>query len=86
MLRERRAARPCVVCGEAPARPFVRGPLCTLHAPEQPARVPSLVPSPSASLPPREYGDATTDPLGREGPGWAVAEASRLPVRRRAEP
>lgn len=29
----------------------------------------------------KQYGTATTDPLGRDGPGWHKSELTRLPVR-----
>lgn len=28
----------------------------------------------------RQYGRATRDPLGRDGPGWEVDPNSRLPI------
>ncbi len=53
----------CIVeCGQAPTRPFLRGPLCPEHAPAQPSWAPSSVPSPSDTMPPPTYGTATTDP------------------------
>lgn len=32
------------------------------------------------------YGTATTDPLGRDGPGWHLDKNSRLPVRDKETP
>lgn len=69
-------------CGRSPARLLPRGWLCVeLHLPPQPNPQPSRRPSPSESLDPPQYGDATTDPLGRDAPGWVKDERTRLPRR-----
>lgn len=38
-------------------------------------------PAPVSAAAAPSYGDATTDPLGRDGDGWHVGKQSRLPVR-----
>jgi len=55
---------------------------CAGHTPPQPRRADPVRPTP-ARRGPVQYGEATTDPLGREGPGWHIGKQSRLPVRER---
>ena len=68
-------------CGAAAAGRFLAGWRCEDHAPRRPSTAPSSTPSPSEHRSPREYGTATTDPLGRDGPGWHTGKQSALPTR-----
>lgn len=77
---EELAARPCCRCGVSPTRLYLAGRLCLSHAPAA-----QVVPtSPRVESPGRRaypYGQATTDPLGRDAPEWRVSPQTRLPTR-----
>jgi hypothetical protein len=75
---------PCELCPAASvSRVSAGGYRCAEHMPPQPSRAPSCVTSPSTTRPAPVYGSATTDPLGREGPGWHKGTQSALPTRDR---
>ena len=63
---------PVDVCGRAGVRSYLTGNRCPHHTPAALAGrtppTPGTLP-PSATRPAREYGTATTDPLGRTLPG-----------------
>lgn len=65
---------PCNVCGEQAVDRYLPGWRCASCAP--PSSSPTAVSS-SPTRPPREYGTATDDPLGRTGP----LNQYRLPTR-----
>lgn len=62
-------------CRTSPVARFLSGWRCADHTPArmagraEPPRGPGW-PAQAAPRPPRAYGTATSDPLGREGPGW----------------
>lgn len=77
------AAPVCSILGclDESAGRIVSGERCAMHLPAQPEHRPSPHPSPSADRTPPVYGTATTDPLGRDGPGWHIGKQSGLPTR-----
>jgi hypothetical protein len=75
------------LCGALSERRYLIGHRCESHTPAKLAGRPET--PPPAPLPPTEaptssdrYGRATTDPLGREGPGWTKGR-NGLPVKTR---
>jgi hypothetical protein len=71
-------------CGATPTRLYPGGVRCADHTPAAVAGREVPVPAPFVPSPPRplvEYGRATSDPLGREGPGWHLGKQSKLPTR-----
>ncbi len=77
------------VCGATPTRRYLAGPRCAPHSPAALAGHPD--PDPEGSRPPQSpqrvriaYGTATSDPLGRDGPGWHIGK-DKLPKRDKVE-
>jgi hypothetical protein len=76
-------------CGALAERRYLMGHRCPTHEPVQPQPDPSMtaralrdrvLPMPDQS----RYGRATTDPLGREGPGWTKGR-NGLPVQTKGD-
>lgn len=84
-------------CGVLSELRYVQGFRCVRHAPAVVAGRTEPTPDPARSVEgmrgngrrfsdPSRYGAATTDPLGREGPGWHVGKQSGLPTKDKNAP
>lgn len=77
------------LCGALSERRYLAGLRCESHTPAAIAGRPDI--PPPAPLPataprtsPDRYGRATTDPLGRDGPGWHKGR-NGLPVKTKGD-
>ncbi len=84
-------SRVCTVpdCGRDDTDRYLTGWRCDAHSPGalaghvNPTPVPFM---PSGRRVTPDYGDATSDPLGRDGPGWHIGKTTRLPTRDKKPP